>query len=95
MNHWNVDIRVMSASMHEANGLMGLGMTVVPHVPVSGKGSRAKHDCACGRPIGTCGQMQLRQGRDSFRFNAWYSIHGAASCVVCWDEIYDAMMELE
>jgi len=77
MTHSNMDIRIHTS-------LDPLGATVIPHVPVSGKGSRAKHYCACGEFIAPCGQKAFREGR----FNIWYSIHGAASCVWCWGEIY-------
>jgi len=74
----NVDLRTITC-------FYPLGITVIPHTPTKGKGSRIQALCKCGNKISSCGQKQFLQGR----FHLFYAIDGQGSCQKCWMTIYD------
>ena len=74
----NIDIHIFTCDPP-------LGCTVVPHTPVSGKGSRITTKCSCGARISSCGQKEFVQGR----FHLFYAIDGVATCSKCWMAIYE------
>lgn len=78
MTFHNVDLRTFTC-------LYPLGITVEPHTPTTGKGSRIKALCKCGNKVSSCGQKEFIQGR----FHLFYSIEWEASCSKCWIAIYD------
>jgi len=81
----------MNIDIHTYTCYPPLGVTVEPHTPVSGKGSRITHLCKCGKKINSCGQKEFIQGR----FHIFYSINNIASCSSCWMEIYTNQEEEE
>lgn len=82
---------MMNIDIHTYTCYDPLGITVIPHTPVFGKGSRIKELCACRKRIDSCGQREFNQGR----FHMFYAIDELASCKTCWMNIYALQEEEE